>query len=419
MSTQTDLGAQLDIPPPEPGWLPTHLRAWEAAHIITPEQGAAIRELEDVQAGTAESAFRYQRIIAIVLAFGGILLAVGLLLLVGSNWADLPRLMKVALAVGTVVGLEALGYGLRYHTDYRRLGGTFLFVGAAAYGAAIMLVAQAYQYPVDDPNLLLLWFAPVLPLAYLVRSPMIAALGTAVGYGALGYRAAAWFERSPASADEFGWQVLYLAVGATVAAVGYLHYRFSDSLKPMGRPYQWVGTLTVLVILYAMSFEHWYGRGSAGLLDTLPREVWLVLAASVAVTIGSAVLLVRSGAAEAKAAAAGIGVAAGTAYASILMLLVQATGTSTAPYLAANLLLIGALVGLVAVGVTTSQPALVNMSLAFFGLTVITRYIEVSAGMFATGVSMMLGGTLIIGLAWGLERFRRNLITRFELRGES
>ncbi len=82
-------------------------------------------------------------------------------------------------------------------------------------------------------------------------------------------------------------------------------------------------------------------------------------------------------------------------------------------------MLFGALIGFVAVGVTTKQPALVNVTLAFFGLTVIARYIEVSAGMFATGVSMMLGGALIIGLAWGLERFRRSLITRFELRGGS
>ncbi len=244
MSTQTDSPAQLDTPPPEPNWLPPRLRAWEAADIITTEQAAAIRELEDAYTKPAESAFRYQRIIAIFLAFGGILLATGLVLLVGSNWADIPRLARVGIAVGTVVGFEAFGYWIRFHTEYRRIGGTFLFVGAAVYGAAIMLVAQTYQYPVDDPNLTLLWFAPVLPLAYLVRSPMIAALGIAVGYGALGYRAAEWFDRAPPSAGEFGWQVLYLSVGAAVAAVGYLHYRFSDSFKPMGRPCQWIGSLT-------------------------------------------------------------------------------------------------------------------------------------------------------------------------------
>ena len=419
MSTQPDSLAQLDAPPPAPEWLPLRLRAWEAAHIITPEQGAAIRELEHTYAEPAESAFRYQRIIAIISAFGGILLAAGLILLVGSNWADIPRLAKVGLAIGAVVGLEALGYGLRYHTEYRRIGATFLFVGAAAYGAAIMLVAQAYQYPLDDPNLLLLWFAPVLPLAYLVRSPMIAALGIAVGYGALGYRAGDWFDAVPSSTGEFGWQVLYLAVGATVAALGYLHYRFGNSVKPMGRPYRWIGSLTVLVFLYLMSFEHWYDRASAGWLDVLPSGVWFVLMVSVVVTVGSAIVLLRSGAPKARAAAAGIAVSAGAAFAMIVMLLAQPAGSPTATYLSTNLLLIGTQIGLIAVGVTSRQPSLVNVSMAFFGLTVVTRYVEVSAGMFATGVSLMMGGALIIGLAWSLERLRRNLITRFELRGES
>ena len=419
MSAPTETLAQLDVPPPEPGWLPAHLRAWEAAEIISAEQAAAIRQLEVAYAEPAENAFRYRRIIAIVSAFGGILLAAGLVLLVGSNWAEISRLAKVGIAILTVVGFEALGYWIRYHTPYRRIGGTFLFVGAAAYGAAIMLVAQAYHYPVDDPNLLLLWFAPVLPLAYVVRSPMIAALGILVGYGALGYRAADWFERAPSSAGEFGWQVLYLAVGAAVAAVGYLHYRFGDSFQSMGRPYQWIGSLTALVFLYAMSFEAWYDGGSSGWLDGLPSEVWFVLAASLVVTVGSAIVLLQRATRETRAAAAGIGVAAGVAYAMILILLAQSTGAATAPHLVTNLLLIGAQIGFVAVGIVTKQPSLVNVSLVFFGLTVVTRYIEASAGMLATGVSMMLGGALIIGLAWGLERFRRNLITRFELRGES
>jgi uncharacterized membrane protein len=419
MSAPPDSLVQLGAPPAEPGWLPAHLQAWEEAEIISAEQANAIRKLEDAYAEPAESAFRYQRIIAIVSTFGGILLAAGLILLVGSNWAEIPRLAKVGIAVLTVAGLEALGYWIRFHTPYRRTGGTFLFVGAAAYGAAIMLVAQAYNYPVDDPNLLLLWFAPVLPLAYMVRSPMMAALGIAVGYGALGYRAADWFERAPSSADEFGWHVLYLAVGAGVAAVGFLHNRFGDSVQAMGRPYQWIGSLTALVFLYAMSFEVWYDSGNNGWLDALPSEVWLVLAASSVVTIGSVMLLLQRGTRATRAAAAGVGVAAGAAYAMILVLMTQSTGAATAPYLVTNLLLIGTQIGLVGVGVATKQPSLVNVSLVFFGLTVVTRYIEASAGMFATGVSMMLGGALIIGLAWGLERFRRSLNTRFELRGES
>ncbi len=78
-----------------------------------------------------------------------------------------------------------------------------------------------------------------------------------------------------------------------------------------------------------MSFEQWYGQGNAGFLDALPIEVWFVLVASVVVTVGSAIVLLRSGASEARAAVAGIGVSAGVAYAMILMLLIQSTGAPT------------------------------------------------------------------------------------------
>lgn len=402
--------------PPSPRWLKRRLRAWEGARIITHDQAMGIREFEDTHADAAESAFRYQRVIVTVSAFGGILLAAGIMLLVGSNWADLGRLSKVAIAVATVVGIESAGYWLRYHTAYRRTGGTFLFVGAAAYGAATMLVAQAYHYSIDDPNLLVLWFVPVLPLAYLVRTRMIAALGIGVGYAALGYRAADWFDR-PGS-DDFGWQLVYLAVGGSVVAVGYLHDRFRDGeLRSIGRPFLWIGSLTVLGITYAMSFEGWYQSwGGARGLDVIPIEVWIVIVFSVIVA-GGAVIALLAGMDRLAASAAGVGVGAGATYVVTLILLVHPAGASTVPFVLVNLAMFGAVVGYVAVGVVTRQEALINLALVFFGLAVVSRYIEIGGGMFGTSVSMMLGGVLLIGLAWGLERLRRNLLTRYELRG--
>jgi hypothetical protein len=74
-------------------------------------------------------------------------------------------------------------------------------------------------------------------------------------------------------------------------------------------------------------------------------------------------------------------------------------------------------VGFVVVGILTRHEVLVNLSLVFFGIAVITRYIEIGGGMFGTAVSMMVGGVLFIGLAWGLERVRRTLLSRFELAG--
>jgi uncharacterized membrane protein len=401
---------------PSPRWLHRRLHAWEIAQLITTEQAAGIREFERTWQRPAESAFRYQRVIATVSSIGGILLAAGIMLLVASNWGDFGRLPKVAVAVAAVVGIESGGYWLRYRTAYHRTGGTFLFVGVAGYGAAIMLVGQVYHYPIDNPNLLLLWFAPVLPLAYLVRVRLIAALGIAVGYVALGYRAAGWLNQ--AGTPDSAWQILYLALGSAVVAIGLLHDRLpDDARRAMGRPFLWTGSLTVLGITYTMTFAGWDHYSShSKIIERMPLGVWIVVALSVAACAAAAIAL-ATGKRRVVAAAAGVGVAAGTTYVVLAILLFFPTGTTPGPYLLLNLVLLGAVVGFVTVGVATRHEALVNLALAFFGLTVVSRYIDVGNGMLDTSILMIVGGVLLIGLGWGLERLRRNLITRYELRG--
>jgi uncharacterized membrane protein len=322
----------------------------------------------------------------------------------------------VLIAIAGVVTLEGVGYGLRFHTPYHRIGSTFLFIGSAAYGGAIFLVAQAYNYPLDDPNLFLMWFAPVLPMAYLLRSQMITALGIAVGYGALGFRAADWLDAG-GGLEDYGWQTLYVVVGVAVAAVGYLHHR-SEAMRPMGRPYQWIGSLTVLVLLYVMSFENWYEDGIDGWLGDIPGAMWLAIGVAVAVTVIAVVALATDGSDSARPALAGLAVPAAAGYLLIGILLFGSAAT-TVSFVLANLVLFASLVGFVGVGILTRQEALVNLALAFFGLAVASRYLEIGGGMFGTAVSMMLGGVLLIGLAWGLERLRRSLLARFELGGES
>jgi len=412
----------LDTPQPDPGWLRNRVREWESAEIVTHEQAESILEFERERAGAVEQAVGVHRIIGIVSTFGGLLLGAGLLLFVASNWADLPRLARVVIAVATVVALQATGYWLRYRTAYHRTGATFLLLGAIAYGGAIFLVGQTYNYPLDDPSLLLLWFLPVLPMAYLVRSRAITTLGILVGYGALGYRLSGWLDGPTGSRWDYWWQAFFIVVGVAVTAVGYLHRRI-ETVQPLGRPYQWIGAMTVLVLLYVMSFEGWYGPFGgrpeglrAGWLATVPFGMGTVLTVAVVATVTSIVLLWERGDFD-RPALAGIAVPAVAGYLLVALLASAPYRSTLVPFALANVLLFATLVGLVVVGILTRQGALVNAALVFFGIAVITRYIEIGGGMFGTAVSMMVGGVLFIGLAWGLERVRRTLLSRFELAG--
>ena len=188
------LTARLDVPPPEPDWLPPHLRAWEAANIIT-----SSRRRRSATSRTPTRSHRGRLPLSEddchLLVFGGILLAAGLIRLVGSNWADIPawRRWELPLAPSSVSrpsAIESASDGVPQDRRNFPLRRRRRVRGGHHAGGADLPI------PVDDPNLTLLWSYGAA-LAYQVLSPMIAALGIAVGYGALGNRAAEWFDRAP------------------------------------------------------------------------------------------------------------------------------------------------------------------------------------------------------------------------------
>ncbi|MBT8249846.1 MAG: DUF2157 domain-containing protein [Acidimicrobiia bacterium] len=391
---------------PDSAWLSGRVDDWTDRNIISTDQAEAILQFEGDRRGAVDKAANYSRLIAVVSAFGGILLGVGLILFVGSNWADIPRLAKVGLAILTVVALEGVGFWLKYYTDYVKTGGTFLLVGALAYGGAIALVAQTYNYPIDDPWILFLWFLPILPLAYIVRSQIMAALAILVGYWAIGTRVSS----SVARFDDFSWIALYVTIGATIVAVGYAHSRW-DEFAFMGRPYQWIGSTTVLGILYVMGFRGWWDDNGSNLPNGTPVWLWglIIIGAIVISGVAFDVLHRRT---DAKPIAAGVLIPAGAAAA--LLILMVAEGPAGLMAVLINLIMLGALGGLVWVGIATRQEALVNVSTLVFGITVITRYLEIGFGMLNTSLALMVGGLLLIGLSWFLERLRRGFIAQME-----
>ena len=387
---------------PTSAWLSSRVEDWADRDIISSDQAQAILDHEGGRRGGATKAATYSRLIGVVSAFGGILLGVGLILFVASNWTDIPRLAKVALAIASVLALEGVGFRLRYYTDYGRTGGTFLFVGAMAYGGAIALVAQTYNYPVDDPWILFLWFLPILPLAYIVRSQIIAALAILVGYWAIGYRV----NDSVRFVDDFSWIALYSVLGAVVVAIGYAHTRW-ERLSFLGRPFQWIGSATILLILYVMGFGGWV-EGD-GLPNVVPGWLWVAIGLG-GVLIASVVLDLLRRPSDSAAMATGVLIPAGST--AVLLALMANEGPDGFTTLLINLVLLAALGGLVWVGIATRQEALVNVSVFVFGLTVITRYLEIGFGMLNTSLALMVGGLLLIGVSWFLERLRRRFLAQ-------
>jgi uncharacterized membrane protein len=89
------------------------------------------------------------------LAFGGIMLAAGVLLFVSAHWDELPPFQRMALLVLAVGGFHAGGaFSLdRFHA----LVITLHAVGTVVLGGAIAMAGQIFNMQEHWPSAILLW----------------------------------------------------------------------------------------------------------------------------------------------------------------------------------------------------------------------------------------------------------------------
>lgn len=134
--------------------------------------GEAHRLLGLYEIGKESTADGGSRFLRIMLAIGAVLIGLGILSFIASNWSGLDRLAKFALLLFGLCLFFAGGFGLE-----RRYPGTsrsFYYIGAAVYGAAIFLIGQMFHLGGSIQVAFILWGAGLLPLAVYLRDKRIA-----------------------------------------------------------------------------------------------------------------------------------------------------------------------------------------------------------------------------------------------------
>ena len=135
---------------PKRGWVKTLLKeldAWVADGLISASQRDRIQN----RYGGQEE---YNRLTSAVLILGAILIGLGVILFIASNWQAIGRPTKVGLIVAAIVAFNALGYAWRERPGASpRIGEAFLLLGAIVYGAGLWLIAQIFQFPYNHEYL--------------------------------------------------------------------------------------------------------------------------------------------------------------------------------------------------------------------------------------------------------------------------
>ena len=267
--------------------LPAEVADWRRDGLITEEQAQAVLARYPLaQAGASARS----RMAAILATMGVVSVGLGIILFFASNWAAIPKEVKLALMVIGVPAVYGAGYWLRYYKQYARVGTAIILLAAILYGAAIHLVAQAYHIPVNHPNLVLFWFVGVIPLAYVTRSHSVLVLALILMLAAVGFRGQVWLQDPDFDLIPFVGFPLYLVLGLALYGLGSVQHRF-EWTRVYTPPFESVGLLVTFAATYLLTFRFWWEEFSYWSSNrTLSAqgvtvEFWLLFGAAVAITV--------------------------------------------------------------------------------------------------------------------------------------
>ena len=151
-------------------WLAEQLPHWERDGLITADSADALRKrhvIDDSQPGLAQ---------IVMGALGALLIGTGLIAVIGFNWDDFSRPVRLLFAFLPLLMTQGFSFVV-----LKKGGGaaawvreTAALLQALATGACIALVSQIYNLGGEWPDFLFWWFILSLPLAWVLRSHSVA-----------------------------------------------------------------------------------------------------------------------------------------------------------------------------------------------------------------------------------------------------
>ena len=148
-------------------FLADELAKWREDGLISDETARKIAAKYDIDLSGANE--RRSFILKLV---AYLFLALSLFTLVGANWEELPRAVRLIIVLGILATVNFSGV-LVQKNGKETQATTLFFLGNFCYGAAIVLVAQIYHLGEHMPDGVLLWAVGALALGLATRKSII------------------------------------------------------------------------------------------------------------------------------------------------------------------------------------------------------------------------------------------------------
>jgi len=397
----------------------------------------------------------YSRLLNIVVTLGSILIGLGILLFVASNWDKLSRPAKITIIFSVISAFNFAGYYFRQVKDeFPGLGEGFLLIGAFSFGAGIWLIAQIYQIHYNFSAGILFWILGILPFVYIHRSWTILALSSILcyiwlasyqeyyperaGYGffllaaaiiALCYQRKQKFSLFVMIAALSAWLLHFwmqehivkglfsqnnlltpqLFLVAILANLGFILYALGIGHEKTSRfagfsfLYKFLGTLFICLSTYSVTFAHHYHKDSFFYIP-LKTSLLIILQLAAALFIFSRLLRLTAGAAETKETKIVI-------WFFLLQLLATFFSLLWPPIasLSFNLILLVQALGFLYIGFLRHTEGIVRLAIFIFFLDILSRYFDIFWKMMPRSLLFIFGGAMLIAGATFINRKRKQI----------
>lgn len=373
---------------------------WRREGLIGEEQERAILARYGIEGARAVRALRLGWFATAVSIVGAIVLAAGVVLLFATNWDAMPSWFRTAAIFAGMSASYGLGYALIYRYNMQRIGSAMLLLGVLLYEAGLFLLAQIYNMPVNSPILFLLAAVGAFPLAYLFGSRIILLVALA---NVTGWVISEMVTRYPDSPKTQSALLVVATLGIALYAIGRLH-ALRDALAHFAEAYVFAGLLVLMGLVYVFTFdEPWSAMIDAGVKSyAAPPIVYVAIVVTAVIVAAEWLLRPRDieSQVDAGAQAVLIGVAA----------LVATWPGWTGYAVVFNAVYFAVAAGLVTRGYLRGDERYVNVGLLAVAVGLLTRYVDVFWSLLAGSAFFMIGGLVLLGVAFALERMRRGLL---------
>lgn len=109
--------------------------------------------------------------IQVLLVVGSILIGLGVLSFIASNWMEMSKLTKFLLIIFFYLGVNIASFSIKER--YPKTSRSLIYLGVLIYGSGIFLVGQIFHFGGSFTDAFLLWALGIIPLIFLLKDKLI------------------------------------------------------------------------------------------------------------------------------------------------------------------------------------------------------------------------------------------------------